>query len=142
MRLHLLCIGRAKFDWARTACDEYVRRSRRFMQLELSELSRREGEAALLKKTAAGRLWLLDPAGAALSSEAFARQLEAAFQQDGRVLFLAVGDAAGFSDDTRRRAQRLLSLSSMTFSHELARVMLCEQLYRAGALLHGHPYPR
>ncbi len=142
MRLHVVWIGRVKFDWVRAACEEYALRSRRFMRLELSEIDRRQGEPGLLKKAAKGRLWLLDPAGAELTSEEFARRLEAAFQHEGRELFLALGGEAGFSESARRQAERQISLSRLTFSHELARVMLLEQIYRAGTLLAGHPYPR
>ncbi len=142
MRLHVLWIGRTKFEWVRAACDEYARRSRRFLRLELTEIGRREGEAALLKIAAAGRLWLLDPNGDELDSEAFARLVERAFLYEGRELFLALGGEEGFSAAARRQAERRISLSRLTFSHELARVLLFEQIYRAGAFLAGHPYPR
>jgi len=69
-------------------------------------------------------------------------------QQHGRIaggeerLIFLCGDADGFPDELRKRAQQKISLSAMTFSHELARVMLAEQLYRAFAILSGSPYPK
>ena len=67
------------------------------------------------------------------------RDVGSAFRSE--LVFLC-GDADGFPDDLRQRAHQKLSLSSMTFSHELARIMLVEQLYRAFAILSGSPYPK
>ena len=85
---------------------------------------------------------LLDAGGKNLDSNALARWLgELRDRGTGEVIFLC-GDAHGFPDEFRKRAHHTLALSPMTFSHELARVMLAEQLYRALAILFGSPYPK
>jgi 23S rRNA (pseudouridine1915-N3)-methyltransferase len=81
---------------------------------------------------------VLDPAGEAITSEELASFLEKA----GQDVTFFVGGAEGFSEEFRRKADRLLSLSKMTLPHELARIILVEQIYRAFTILRGHPYPR
>jgi len=83
----------------------------------------------------------LDPAGRQMDSAAFARVFEKA-EMSGRDLVFLVGGADGLPPAWRSRAAVLLSLSPMTFPHELARAMLAEQIYRAFAILRNHPYPR
>ena len=85
---------------------------------------------------------LLDVGGKNLDSNALAKWLGELRDRGTRELIFLCGDADGFPDGLRRRAHRELSLSVMTFSHELARVMLAEQLYRAFAILSGSPYPK
>src|SRR5260370_41429250 len=80
---------------------------------------------------------LLDAAGKSLDSNALAKWLAELRDRSTRELIFLCGDAEGFPDDLRQRAHQKLSLSAMTFSHELARVMLAEQLYRAFAILSG-----
>ena len=85
---------------------------------------------------------LLDASGKEFSSQQFARWLGEQRDRGARELVFLCGDAEGFPEALRRRATAKLSLSTLTFSHELARVMLAEQLYRAFAILSGHPYPK
>ena len=84
---------------------------------------------------------LLDPAGKTLDSAAFIALVEKS-EQEGRDLVFLVGGHDGLPPLWRPRADLLLSLSAMTFPHELARAMLTEQIYRAFTSLRGHPYPR
>jgi 23S rRNA (pseudouridine1915-N3)-methyltransferase len=84
---------------------------------------------------------LLDPAGKAMDSAGLVALVSQA-EMEGRDLVFCVGGADGLPADWRGRADVLLSLSRMTFPHELARAMLAEQIYRAFATLRGHPYPR
>ena len=72
----------------------------------------------------------------------YKRQLSELRDRGTRELIFLCGDAGGFPDSLRQRAHQKISLSSMTYSHELARVMLAEQLYRAFAILSGSPYPK
>jgi 23S rRNA (pseudouridine1915-N3)-methyltransferase len=83
---------------------------------------------------------LLDSRGKQLSSEELANFLNEYQVRNPLPLLFAVGPANGFSDETRRSASMLLSLGKMTLAHELARVVLLEQLYRAFTILKGHPY--
>ena len=117
---------------------QYVKRVAAFSQIEAQEF---KTEAAFLKslEKSGARLIVLDSRGRELSSEQFAEWLRA--QRDASVpLAFAVGPADGFSDDMRRAAFAQISLGRMTLPHELARVLLLEQLYRAFTILAGHPY--
>ena len=99
------------------------------------------GRADPWSKHPAANKILLDPSGKPMDSARFAKLISTAEQQ-ARDLVFVVGGADGLPEDWSRRADLLLSLSPMTFPHELARVMLAEQLYRAFTSLRGHPYPR
>ena len=123
--------------------DDYIARIRRFAEVQLTEL--REDSAASLRKLTldpAAMIVLLDDAGEHRTSTQFAKWLEEARDHGTREIVFLCGDSEGFPEALRRRAKQKLSLSSLTFSHELARVMLAEQLYRAFAILAGHPYPK
>jgi 23S rRNA (pseudouridine1915-N3)-methyltransferase len=87
-------------------------------------------------------LVLLDAAGKQFNSRDFARWLGEHRDRGIRELIFLCGDAEGFPEELRRRAQAKLALSTLTLSHELARAVLAEQIYRAFAILEGHPYPK
>jgi 23S rRNA (pseudouridine1915-N3)-methyltransferase len=95
----------------------------------------------LFAKHAAGRKIFLDPGGRAMDSAQFVRIVEGA-ERNGQDLVFLIGGHEGLPSEWRTRADLLLSLSPMTFPHELARAILAEQIYRAFATLRGHPYPR
>ena len=85
---------------------------------------------------------LLDESGRQMDSEAFAGWLGRQRDEGKQLLIFALGPADGWSEASKQRAALLLSLSAMTMAHELARVVICEQLYRALTILAGHPYHR
>ena len=97
-------------------------------------------EAALLNRCGRDTLVLLDSHGKQLSSEELAQFLGNHQDRNPLPLLFAVGPANGFTAETRQEASLLLSLGKMTLAHELARVVLLEQLYRAFTILKGHPY--
>jgi 23S rRNA (pseudouridine1915-N3)-methyltransferase len=135
-------LGKTRRPEVRAFLDDYVKRIGRACAIEITEV--RDGEAAL-KKLDAGRaatVVLLDAAGKNLDSNALAKWLGELRDRGTRELVFLCGDADGFPEILRQRAHQKLSLSPMTFSHELARVMLAEQLYRAFAILSGSPYPK
>lgn len=106
------------------------------------QLARRvEGERMLAKVPRGAQVIALDVRGRAWSTEQLAQQL-AGWMADGRDLSLLVGGPEGLADPCIERAERLWSLSPLTFPHPLVRVMLAEQLYRAWSILKGHPYHR
>jgi len=142
MRIRLLMIGKTRRPEMRAILDDYVKRIGRSCPIEVTEV--RDGVAAIKKLDAdrAANVVLLDAAGKNLDSNAVAKWLGELRDRGTRELIFLCGDAEGFPDDLRRCAHLKLSLSAMTFSHELARVMLAEQLYRAFAILSGSPYPK
>src|ERR1700674_3728896 len=142
MRIRLLMIGKTRRSEMCAILDDYVRRIGRHLPVEISEV--RNADAAIKKLDAerAATVVLLDAAGRNLDSNALAKWLGEIRDRGTRELIFLCGDADGFSDDLRQRAHQKLSLSAMTFSHELARVVLAEQLYRAFAILSGSPYPK
>src|SRR5713226_2023129 len=124
MKIRLLMLGKTRRPEMRAILDDYVKRISRSCPIEISEV--RDSDAAAKD----------------LDSNALAKWL-AEFRDRGvRELIFLCGDADGFPESLRQRAHQKLSLSSMSFSHELARVMLAEQLYRAFAILSGSPYPK
>ena len=143
MKIRLVMLGKTRRNEIRALVDDYLARLRRFAEVELTEL--REDSAASLRKLTldpAATVVLLDDAGKQQTSAQFAKWLGESRDRGAPELVFLCGAAEGFPESLRRRATQQLSLSSLTFSHELARAMLAEQLYRAFATLAGHPYPK
>jgi 23S rRNA (pseudouridine1915-N3)-methyltransferase len=143
MKIHLVMLGKTRRPEIRTMIDDYVARIRRFADVQLTEL--REDSAASLRKLtldSAATIVLLDDAGKPQTSGQFAKWLGETRDRGAREIIFLCGAAKGFPDALRRRATQKLSLSPLTFSHELARAMLTEQIYRAFAILAGYPYPK
>ena len=142
MRIRLLMLGKTRRSELRAVLEDYAKRVSHHVPLQIDEV--RDASAALknLDSNRSANIVLLDAAGKTLSSEAFAKWLGELRDRGARELTFLCGDAEGFPEDLRQRAHQKISLSSMTFSHELARVMLAEQLYRAFAILSGSPYPK
>jgi 23S rRNA (pseudouridine1915-N3)-methyltransferase len=142
VKLQIAWIGKTKEVAIRALTEEYLKRISRYVGAESHEMS---SEATLLELTAstAGRttpvLILLD-ARRQFTSEEFAELLRDQQDRGTQNLFFAVGPADGFSDKARAEADLVLSFGKMTLAHELARVVLLEQVYRAFTILKGHPY--
>jgi len=142
VKLKIAWIGKTKESAIQTLTDEYLRRLSRYAEVQPTTL---RDESALLKLCARDArpkhsLVLLDGRGKQFSSEEFAKWLGECQERSSSPLLFAVGPADGFSDQARQAATLVLSLGKMTFAHELARVVLLEQLYRAFTILKGHPY--
>jgi 23S rRNA (pseudouridine1915-N3)-methyltransferase len=142
VKLRLLMLGKTRRPEMRAILDDYAKRISRSCPIEVTEV--RDSAAAVKKLDAdrAATVVLLDAAGKTLDSNGLAKWLGELRDRGTRELIFLCGDADGFPDDLRQRAHQKLSLSAMTFSHELARAMLAEQLYRAFAILSGSPYPK
>jgi len=134
LKLQVFYIGKPRSRPLNQAGAEYVRRLGRYCRFEMTEL---KAEASLKDNPKTLHV-ALDPEGESLSSEQLARLLESA----GQDVAFYIGGAEGFSAKFKKSADRSLSLSKMTLPHELARVMLLEQLYRAFTILGGHPYAK
>jgi 23S rRNA (pseudouridine1915-N3)-methyltransferase len=135
-------LGKTRRPEMRVILEDYVKRISRSCPIEITEV--RDGAAALKRLDAdrAAAVVLLDATGKNLDSNALAKWLGELRDRGARELVFLCGDADGFPEHLRERAHQKLSLGPMTFSHELARVMLAEQLYRAFAILSGSPYPK
>jgi 23S rRNA (pseudouridine1915-N3)-methyltransferase len=141
MKVRLVMLGKTRRPELRALLDEYLGRVRRFAPVEANEL--RQPDALDRVKTEPTAEWvLLDAAGRQFDSAEFAHWLAGLRDRGARELVFLCGDAEGFPESWRRRARERLSLGKLTLSHELARVVLAEQIYRAFALLAGHPYPK
>ena len=142
MKIKVAWIGKTKEPAIQTLTDDYLKRISRYADAAALVV---KDEAALLSLARGERqkdrhkLVLLDARGKQLSSEQLAQFLEREQAQALPLLF-AVGGADGFGEDARRQAGFVLSLGPMTLPHELARVVLLEQIYRAFTILKHHPY--
>ncbi len=161
MKIKIAWIGKTKEPAVQVLTEEYLQRISRYVPVEGIAL---RDEIALLeicdhvsskksssvkssslkrRKSASGvksTLVLMDTRGKEFSSEQFAQFLGDYQDRNPLPLVFAVGGADGFSEDTRAAAQFTISLGEMTLAHELARVVLLEQVYRAFTILKGHPY--
>jgi 23S rRNA (pseudouridine1915-N3)-methyltransferase len=152
MQVQVIAVGRVRDAALRSACDEYAARISRYLKFDIREVrdaGRRDRDAESGRRAEADTLRATSPTGAfrvALSrsgrqvdSEELARMLRG-WQRDARDVALMIGGAHGIAADLVAEADLTLSLSTMTFPHELARLVLLEQLYRACTILRGEPY--
>ncbi len=142
MKLRVAWIGKTKESAIRSLTAEYLKRLKQYAPVEGVELA---GEAALLKLTEkSGRtaplLILMDSRGRQVTSEELAALLGDHRDRGIQELIFAIGPADGWSPAMLKAASQALSLGKMTLPHELARVVLLEQLYRGFTILAGHPY--
>lgn len=153
MRLLLAVVGKPKNGALAAASAEYEARAARYWPLEVAEVREeaargglseaavrdREGERLEARIPAGAHLVACDPGGDAMTSERFSAWLQG-LRERGRDVAFVIGGAYGLSDAIRARAATRLSLAPWTLPHELARLVLAEQLYRAGTLVRGEPY--
>jgi 23S rRNA (pseudouridine1915-N3)-methyltransferase len=139
VKIYLYYIGKPRDAHANAIADDFLTRAARFLPCEMREI--RPDRADLPAKHPTARRIYLDPAGKPMDSKAFTA-IFARAEMEGRDLVFLIGGADGLPPGWSRQAESLLSLSPMTFPHELARAMLADQIYRALATLRGHPYPR
>ena len=139
MKIFLYYIGKPRDEHSNAIALEFIKRSNRFASCEMREIVPQRFD--LFQKHSAAHKIFLDPAGRQIDSPAFITLVERA-EQEGRNLVFLIGGHDGLPLEWKERADLLLSLSAMTFPHELARAMLAEQIYRAFTTLRGHPYPR
>lgn len=154
MKITLLTVGRTDVDWVRDGLDLYRSRLEHYAPFSIVEipqlkgtsaLSRdqireKEGEAILRRMGGSDHVILLDEKGKEYRSVELAATLEAYLSRSSSALVFVVGGAYGFSKAVYDRADGKLSLSKMTFSHQMVRVIFAEQLYRAFTIIKGEPY--
>lgn len=150
MKFHVVVVGAPARGPMADAIALYERRATRYWPLAVHEVRAeparsatsahvREREAQRLLERAPGAIIACDERGTSLTSAAFARWLQELRERASDVSFV-IGGAFGLDETVRARAMRLLALAPWTLSHDLARLVLAEQLYRAGTIVRGEPY--
>jgi len=139
LRIYLYFIGKPRDAHANAIAEEFLKRSNRYADCKMREIE--PSRFDLFSKHASARKIFLDPAGRAWDSAKFTEMINRA-EMEGQDLVFLIGGHDGLPLEWKPRADVLLSLSPMTFPHELARAMLAEQIYRGITTLRGHPYPR
>ena len=154
MKITLLTVGKTDKDWVKQGIDIYVSRLKHYIQFSISEipelknvsaLSReqikaKEGELVLKNIKATDDVILMDEHGKEYTSVNFADLLQKKISYEGKDIVFVIGGAYGFSEDVYKRANSKISLSNMTFSHQMVRAIFAEQLYRAFTIMRGEPY--
>jgi len=154
MKFSLLCVGKTKQDFVSQGIDFYLKRIGKYMKFDYKEIPLPakgfhgpvsevcQKECCLLGSGLKGNeyLILLDEGGHHFSSEKFAGFLQHLMNTEPRKVVFAIGGAYGFSDEFKKQASTMISLSDMTFPHQLVRVIFLEQLYRAMTILKNEPY--
>lgn len=154
MKIVLLTVGKTDKDWVKQGLDIYVSRLKHYIQFSINEIPELKNVSALTReqiKTREGELImksirptddiiLLDEKGKEYSSTEFASLLEKKLAYGGKDIVFIIGGAYGFSEAVYQRANSRISLSRMTFSHQMVRAIFAEQIYRAFTIMKGEPY--
>jgi 23S rRNA (pseudouridine1915-N3)-methyltransferase len=154
MKITLLTVGKTDRDWVKQGLDIYVSRLKHYIPFNIVEIPELKNVSALSKdqiKTKEGELILknvkptddvilLDERGKEYSSVEFAKVLQDKITYVGKDIVFIIGGAYGFCEDVYNRANSKMSLSRMTFSHQMVRAIFTEQLYRAFTIMKGEPY--
>lgn len=154
MKITLLTVGKTDLKWVRDGLDIYISRLGHYISFTIKEipelrnvssLSReqirsKEGELILKNVRPDDHVILLDEHGHEYRSVEWAKALEEKILQTTKDIVFVIGGAYGFSEQVRRRSNSMMSLSKMTFSHQMVRVIFAEQLYRAFTIMKGEPY--
>lgn len=154
MRIRLLVTGKTEDEYIKTGIRDYMTRINRYTPFEIIEIPalknvstlavhvQKAWEAALIMKKIQSEdtLVLLDEHGKEMTSIGFANFLNQRFLSGGKVLVFLAGGPYGFDESIRKRADHILSLSKMTFSHQMVRLFFTEQFYRALTILRGESY--
>jgi 23S rRNA (pseudouridine1915-N3)-methyltransferase len=151
VKIRVVWVGKTQEDWVRRGIDEYAGRIGRYIQLEIAEAREEKGGAAEVMREREGerlgkliprnaRLILMDERGEEMTSSELARLL-ARYRESGvSELAFAIGGAYGFSERFRSLGEKTIALSRMTFTHQMVRVFLLEQIYRGFTILNNEPY--
>lgn len=141
-KVNIVCVGKIKESFYREAVAEYAKRLSRFVSFsvrEIAEGKNLEEEGREILRAAKGYVIALCVEGKKLSSEALASELKKQYDRGAEVTFI-IGSSCGLCDEVKNAADFRLSFSDMTFPHQLMRVILCEQIYRAYMINSGSEY--
>lgn len=154
MQIQLLCIGKTGKKFLEDGESEYTKRLSHYVSftqtiipdiknaknLSEQQIKTKEGELFLEKIQQTDVVFLLDERGKQYESVSFANFLQEQFNRGGKNIFFLIGGPYGFSEAIYKRANGQISLSKMTFSHQMIRLFFIEQIYRAMTILKGEPY--
>ena len=154
MKITLLTVGKTDKDWVKQGIDIYASRMKHYFPFSIVEIPElknvsslsqdqiktKEGELILKNVKPTDDMILLDERGREFSSMEFAKALKDKISYTGKDIVFVIGGAYGFSDAVRQRSNSKISLSRMTFSHQMVRAIFVEQLYRAFTIMKGEPY--
>ncbi len=154
MKITMLTVGQTEKNWIKEGLDVYVSRLKHYCAFSVNEIPelknvsslsreqirKKEGELVLKAVRDSDEVILLDEHGKEYSSTGFAEALERKISLGGRDIVFVIGGAYGFSEEVYRRSNSSISLSKMTFSHQMVRTIFAEQLYRAFTIMKGQPY--
>lgn len=154
MKIKVICIGKTGKGFLLDGEQAYLNRLKHYISIErieipdlknakkltVDQIKKQEGDLILSKINAGEQVYLLDEHGKSFTSEKFADFLQQRFNQGGHALTLIIGGPYGFSQEMYAAAQGKISLSEMTFSHQMIRMILFEQIYRGMTILKGEPY--
>ncbi len=154
MKITLLVVGKTDVAWLREGIDVYVKRLKHYVSFELEVIpdlkrsknlsidqqKQKEGELILDKMAPGKEIHLFDEGGKTFSSRELASFFEQKMLGSLKELVFVIGGPYGFSEDVYRQAHSKISLSKLTFSHQMVRLLCVEQVYRAFTILKGEPY--
>lgn len=157
LNINIICVGRLKEPWLKSACDEYLKRLRPYCKLDITELTpyrlpenpyeneiqkalANEGEEIISHIPHGAKVFSLCIEGKQQPSQDFAKRLEEIPLEGCSTVVFVIGGSYGLSPEVKARSDFRLSMSQMTFPHQMARVMLLEQIYRAFQISSGGKY--
>jgi len=138
MKLVVVAVGKMRDRHMAALCEDYVQRARRHLPVEIVEVE--DDDALARRLPTRGELIALEPGGDAWTTDQLAKHFEHRMVHGTQAIVFLIGGALGLPADIVKKASRRLSLSNLTLPHRLARVVLCEQLYRAMSIIRGEPY--
>lgn len=154
MKIQLLCVGKTDRTFWTSAVDDYTKRLKHYVKFSIhylpnakakkkvnpKEIKIEEARLITQKIKVEDEVYLLDEKGKAYTSTEFSKQIEQHMISGTKRIVFVIGGAYGFTDQLYQKYPKLMCLSKMTFSHQMARLFFCEQLYRAFTIINNHPY--
>lgn len=141
-RIKILCVGKASKPFCRDGCAEYLKRLKSFYDVTVTELSEQptvKKECDELLKRMAGACALMDIGGEAVDSEGLAEFVKSELERADELTFV-IGGASGVDERVRKAARKRISFGAVTYPHQIVRMLLLEQLYRAATIINHIPY--
>jgi len=154
MKIQLLCVGKTDRTFWTSAVDDYTKRLKHYVKFSIhylpnakakkkvnpKEIKIEEARLITQKIKVEDEVYLLDEKGKSYTSTEFSKQIEQHMISGTKRIVFVIGGAYGFTDQLSQKYPKLICLSKMTFSHQMARLFFCEQLYRAFTIINNHPY--